>query len=274
MDYRFRAGQQVQLRTISSNASVVRAWVRVLYDDGNDDTLFIADTPLSASRAIELAFSEPAEQAGWVVAAAVEMVSTGVKRGQTYTLLSFSPFGCELAHDYCYSLVPVALGTFRESGPGGGSGHLELQEVKAVGAPAAGTTVFLPQSNMLRQLKYFSWIYSCSADVATRTLDVRLRYFLGAVPGGMEVFTLAIWRPASLVLTASEDGMMFADEKRSGRNDNQTLTIDDGAANPTPFPLMISEDQVSTFGFDFQVTNGNANDLDAIYLLLEEWLTL
>jgi len=271
--YRILQGQQLHLQYISNNAATLRAWARVRYDNGVDSILYVPDQAMVGDRL--QAFLSPSEVAiadGWVTDAVVEMLSTGMERGQAYTTLLLAPesriFGTVLCSDYCFSLVGrVALGTYTQPGPGGGGGNLRVATIKADGVPVS-TAYTLALSNTVRKVYGFSWYYHASATVASRSMDVRFRNLMGAVPTGFG--SLDFWSSTGITLTASQDGTVFADSKRSGSNDAGTLVIDNGASNPSPFPLLVPEDYLGTL--NFIVGNEEADDFDAIYALVEEWI--
>lgn len=266
---RILQGQTLQLHTISGAAVALRAWVRVIYDDGSGQLLTVPETVRSASRVAEvLASTDVITQNGWVVNAEVEMLTSDIKRGQTYVRLAVEPFGCVLLQDYCFSGIGnVSLGTYTQAGPGGGSGSLEIVTVKADSVPVT-TTHVLAASNTIRKIYTIVWYYNASADVDSRVLSLQLQRMLGSVPTGFtEANNSETWRGSGLTLTASEEGTLFADEKRFGANDNGSLTYD---SNPSPFPLLVQED--SLIQIVASTVDLNANDRDAIYLLREEWV--
>jgi len=264
--YRFIQGQLLHLHLNSDAIVVLRAWARVIYDDGSDALLNIADVSTSSDRNPEdIPGEDVATQDGWVVGAVVETLTSGINRGQTYVRLQMEPFGVILLADYVYSNAPVALGTHVSAGPAGGAGYLHMVTVAAVGVPAL-TTAFAPVlSNKIRKVIAYSWPYVCDGTVETRTLAVYLEDFLGEFPAG---HTARDTFESVLVLTADEDGNFFADPDRSGVNDNGTLTI----VADTPLPLWVSDDQDGTQKILFSAFNFQAGDSDAIYVLLEEWI--
>jgi len=273
--FRVIAGQRLLLQTISGAATVLRAYARAEHDDGSTQVLTVSAITTLAGRVDESFYSpDVVLKDGWVVFAVVELL-TNVKRGQTFVRLSLSPTGAMLIEDYVYQNHWPSLGMYGEPGPGGGNGFLDVLTVKAEGAPAASTSFSLAASRVLRKVYGFMWYYESSSDVATRVLTVELRGPLGAVPTGFGVNAGDTWLTptiASLSLTADEDGSVFADPHRSGKNDDGTITIDirDSAAEPTPFPYWAEEgDPVALL---FQVASSNANDLDVIYALVETWL--
>jgi len=169
--YRIRQGMALQLQYVSDQTVTVRAWARIRYDNGEDDTLFIADATLSNDR--ELALTPPSDVArldGWVTDALVELpLDLTIKRGEVYIRLFMDPFGPLLCKDYCYSnFGQVALGTYIQDGPGGGGGHLRVFEVKALGAPAASTTLTLRRGNTVRK---FMGVNCCGSGFCGSNYD-------------------------------------------------------------------------------------------------------
>jgi len=274
--YRILQGQALILQYVSSVSPTLRAWARVRYDNGEDDVLFIPDAVAVTDPIIitNLA-SDVARMDGWVTDALVQVLQPHIQRGSVYVRLFLDPFGPVLCSDYCHSTFgQVALGTYIQPGPGGGMGDLKVVTVKAVGAPAATTTYRLNADQIIRKISQIVHYYECSVDVASRILDVKLTDPLGIAPAGMSGATNQIWSSLSLTLTASQDGVIFADEFRSGDNDNGTITIEDGATNPSPFPLWSNEDMDPSYALVFTVTAGEVLDEDAIYSLVEEWVVL
>jgi len=225
-----------------------------------------------------LAPSDVAIADGWVVDAEVECVTAGVKRGQAYVKLIVALptviFGTLLCSDYVYSTFgQVSLGTYIQSGPGGGGGNLEVVTIKAESVPVASTLHTFAVSNEIRKILGFAWYYIASGDVATRTSNAVLSKPLGDVGAtwGADA-AYETWDSGVRTLTSGEDGTIFADEHRSGINDDGSLTISDGATNPSPFPFFVTE--ADTYLIDFQAGVLHANDLDIIYLGRESWVVL
>jgi len=278
--FRFRIlqGQQLHLRYIANTAATVRAWARIHYDDGIDQVLYVPDQVLTGDRlAAVLSLSEVAIADGWVTDAVVECLSDDVNRGQVYVklivALESGIFGTVLCSDYVFSSFgQVALGTYVQPGPGGGGGNLGVVTVRFDVVPSDLIYV-LALSNTIRKIYGFIWYYNASADVASRTIAVRVRDPYGLTPTGWTGTAPAdVWDSTTLTLTASEEGTLFADPKRSGSNDAGVLVIQDAGANPSPFPLLVPEDDVVDLVFTVQ--NEEANDRDAIYILLEDWVIL
>lgn len=273
--YRVLQGQALGLQYATDNSTVtVRAWARVRYDNGEDGILFIPDQALTGDPpTVRLArSSDVTRMDGWVTDALVEVLDEDVKRGQVYVRLFMDPFGPLLCKDYVYSdFGQVALGTYIESGPGGGSGNLRIVTLAAEGVPAT-FTVSLAVSNIIRCVRSFALYYEASVDVATRVCDSQLYGPLGALPTGFTSGADIVWEATVLTLTSDQAGCEFADEQRAGINDNGTITVDDQSTDPTPFPLWIAEGDQSVLRFGAQTPH--ANDRWTVYALYEDWVVL
>jgi len=273
--YRIHQGQTLHLRYISNVVATLRAWVRVIYDDGSEQLLTVPDEDASSDRvATEAPRGEVATADGWVVGAAVEVsvVTLPVVRGQTYVKLQFEPFGVVLCADYCYTDAPVVLGTFVQPGPGGGSGHLYWRAIKADGVPATFSFTFA-LSNQIRLVREFAWYYAASNTVATRIIQILLRTPGGGTPTGYGTGDLLnVFESPTVTLTSDEDGSLFIDEERIGVNDNGTVTISDVTTVPSPLPILISEDDTRVLRG--VVTAPEADDFDAVWGLFEDWVVL
>jgi len=269
---RILQGQRLTLHTISDAAVTLRAWVRVIYDDGSGQLLTIPEAVRSASRVPEaLASTDVVSQNGWIVNAEVEMLTDDIKRGQTYVRLAVEPFGAALLADYCFSeFGHVSLGTFIQAGPGGGGGHLRMLTIKADGAPADFS--FTPAlSNMIRLVHNIYWFYTSSGDVASRILNLRQRQGVGGIPTGFGVTGADyLWESATLTLTANQDGSVWVTSVLSGINDNGTIAVDNQASAPSPFPWWVTEDDNRYFRFFH--TDEEAADFELAEGLVEDWV--
>jgi len=275
--YRILQGQTLHLRYISNVAATLRAWARVIYDDGTEQLLTVPDEVIGNDRtSSDAPRGEVANHDGWVVGAAVEMDTDGVVRGQTYVKLVLEPFGTVLCADYCYSTFgQVTLGVNVPPGPAGGAGHIHTHTIKANGAP--GTNTYSPGlSATIIAIHNFYWYYHCSADVATRTLESGIRNPGGALPTGYDLDNARdVYRSSDLVLTANQDGVVFCDPKRAGINDNGTYSVVSTATLPSPFlpgGIVVNPDDNITFFFAALLAE--ALDFEAVYALVEEWVVL
>lgn len=273
--YRFIQGQRVQLHTISNVAVTLRAWIRVIYDDGTDAFLTVPEVERSALRVEEDLFSdEICTQDGWVVAAEVEMLTTGIKRGQTLVSMSMSSFGCALLSDYCFSAFGrVSLGTRSPAGPAGGGGDRHVEIISAAGTAVAQRNFTMRLSNLTRVVYGYAYYLECSGVAASRVLSVRLRNPLGGLPAGYPASASDIWTPPTITLTADENGMLYADIHATRKNDNATVTVDDITTSPTPFPLWVTPEMPTAFQLQFLASNLDAGDNDALYADVEDWVT-
>lgn len=277
--YRIRQGQKLRLHTIASAASSIRALAGVRYDNGTYDEIVIPAVTVSSSRVEEDFFSaQVTKDNGHVEWCTIEPVTTTIKRGQILARLSFGQSqaanGPVLCQDYVYQNHWVTLGELRDSGPSGGDGWLNVITLKANGAPAASSTQALGASNTRCRYRGFTWYYNASNDAANRILNVRLNNPTLAYPTGFTAAGAAgdVWRAAAMTLTADQEGTVYADRVRSMTNDNGTIAVDSQASAPTPFMYEAREDD--TGDLIFEVTDGNANDRDVIYVIREEWLVL
>lgn len=275
--FRIKQGMALQLERVASVDGVaIRGWARVRYDDGTDSLLTIPEFVTSTDpTALRLARpSDVATMDGWVVDAQVSLPDEDddVKRGEIYVKLFFEPFGPVLCNGYVFTIGPLALGVYSEPGPAGGSGHLHVVTVKAESAPVTNTNYIMPLSNSVRKVMGYAWYYLASNDAATRVLSVFIYNPLGTRVTGQTQVTAAVWQPTDLTLIADEAGVMFATEQMSGLNDDATITIEDNSADPTPFPLWSTEDMPATYVLSFDPASQHANDLDAIYVQVEEWV--
>lgn len=272
--YRLKQGQTLSLSAVSNAIVTIRAWARVRYDNGEDAILFIPDQTISNDRTIVIATpSDVARMDGWVVDALVELpIDLDVKRGQVYIKLFMDPFGPVLCSDYVYSKFgQVALGTYIQAGPGGGAGNLEILTIKDDSVPVVTTSYIWAQFiNEIVKVYGFAWYYTAAADVASRVLQASLINPLGDLPTGFLGAISTVWNSGLLTLTSAQDGVVFADHGRSGVTDNGIVAPDDGAANPSPFPFLVTEGD--NYQSNFTTGSLNANDLDSIYALQESWV--
>jgi len=272
--YRFRQGQALQLSAISQTAVVVRAWVRLRYDDGADVFMTIPERTITGDRVENTIVADDiATQDGYVVSGNVEMLTAGIQRGETYVRLGFAPFGCVIAEGYVDTLSELCIGTHKGSHEGPGWTHVVTITALATG-PAANVNYLLGISNLLRKLISFEHNYGASSDVQTRTIGCRMFNLLGERTGVASTVSQTHYQLTDLVLTGDQDGVMGWDEKRGWVNDNGTLVIEDGSANPSPFPMWVPDDIDANAQIAVSNSNANVNDESSTYLLVEEWLNL
>ena len=271
--FRVTTGQRLELRTISSSAVALRAYARLIYDDGEESLLAVSEITTSASRVQESSFSPTfALRPGWVTFASVDVVTAGIKRGQVFVRLSMDPTGSILLEDYAYQNHSSSLGVYRESGPAGGDGYLETVTVKAEGAPDSDTFYTLALSNMIRKIHGYVWYYKASATAASRIMDVILHTPLRTTPTGFTVANSAPWEAAAVTLTASQEGTKYADGVRQGDNTNGSIATKNTNTDWAPFPYWA--DESDTAQLVFSLTAEQSNDLDVIYSRVESWLVM
>ena len=273
--FRVIQGQRLHLHTLSSNATELRAYARVRYDgDTQDSLLVVSQLTVSGDKVEEDFYSAAvALKDGWVSFAVVQVVSLSIKRGQTFVRLALHPDGAILLQDYAFQNHWPSLGVFKDSGPSGGDGYFHNITVKSDGAPVASTSFSLGVLNTIRKVYGYAWYYNSSADAASRTLAVQIEKPLFTLPTGFSAQSAArVWIATDMTLTAGEEGTQYANSKFSMNNDNGTVSVDNNASQPTPFPYLGQENDTGVLMFD--VANGHVNDRDVIYALIEEWLVL
>lgn len=271
--FRVTTGQRLELRTISSTAVRIRAFARLTYDDGEESLLTVSEITTNSGRVQESAYSPTfALKPGWCSFASVDVLTSGIKRGQVFVRLSMDPTGSILLEDYAYQNHSSALGVYRESGPAGGDGYLETFVVKAEGAPNADTTFLLALSNMTRKVHGYIWYYNASATSASRILNVSLRTPLREPPSGFADANSHPWEASSVTLTASQQGTKYADGVKQGDNTNGTIATKNTNTDWAPFPYWA--DESDTAELLFAMTAEQSNDVDAIYARVESWLVM
>src|SRR5439155_25886946 len=141
--YRIYQGETV-LGVVWSNAAVnmTSSW-RVVYDDGDTETLILDRFTTGSARAAQLiSTAQVARKDGYVTEG--ETFADGAQRGQTYVVMYISQgynpgdVRAPIAKGYVYASVPLALGQQVEPGPTGGPGN--LREVTTAN-PAAGAEI-------------------------------------------------------------------------------------------------------------------------------------
>src|SRR3989454_12216458 len=141
--YRIYQGETV-LGVVWSNAAVnmTSSW-RVVYDDGDTETLILDRFTTGSARAAQLiSTAQVARKDGYVTEG--ETFADGAQRGQTYVVMYISQgynpgdVRAPIAKGYVYASVPLALGQQVEPGPAGGAGNVRSI---ALGDPAANTQI-------------------------------------------------------------------------------------------------------------------------------------
>ena len=300
--YRIRRGEYVGINYAASAApTFVRARARVRYDSGDVESFDVTVTSFTTDRTqisnypgVNLTAS-PHAQAGrnfrddGFIESAQVLVSGAVKRGQLYVrFVVADPDGDFESHTLCegyvYPFQSLSLGQTTEPGPGGGEGFLSWVAAFAGNRAgnAAAVDFSLALANTFRKVHGLIWYYVADATAGTRTFQSPVITNLGgAKPTG---FTTSgsnafFWNmTADITLTVSEQGA-FISMGVDGKDGRQVL-VDTGAATvlsaataPSPFPLLITEDELVVARFP-TITSGVAGDLHSAFLLIEEWLVL
>jgi len=211
-----------------------------------------------------------------------DQLSTNVFRGTLYIEVyvgkgDAKPFYTLIGDYLSTEHYPQWPGDIVERGPGGGDGFVSwiaLFTNRAGDAAALATALAL--TNTIRKVTAIVHYYNASADAATRTFQRGyLRLPGGTLPTGFASSDATITSDiaADVTLTASEEGMLYADAQGMVRNDNGTPTKESQATNPSPLPLLLVESDPTEY-VTRTVTNGNANDTQSAYARIEEWLQI
>jgi len=190
--YRVREGDTFRLFHLESVTNTLFAFVDVLYDNGTDERIGIAETAGVADRTTRVIDGErPFRANGWIVQAGV-MIGPTTKRGQAYVILASSKIPVEgvsvsapvIAAGYVYDGHIVPMGENTEPGPGGGEGFTRV----FVGAdPAAQTEAndAVPANAVWRLISYQIPIVGIAADTAAPRLimetPTRVRKHIGGL---------------------------------------------------------------------------------------------
>lgn len=192
-------------------------------------------------------------------------------RGQMYGVVNLSLFGVALGEGRGYLTTERGPSFGVDEDPLSGRGYLDWIQLADDIAGNVNSTLALAATNAYRKIRAFQCLYHSSGDVATRTLEFRIRdYGLVTKPTRWSIEAKA-WASATLTLTQNEEGMMyFAEDHFGGLNDAGTLSYADRASAPNLLPLYVD----GTEGADLMLVIGAgeaADDYD-IWALIEEWL--
>ena len=273
--HRILKGETVDIAWVSSIDVTLYYAVRIIYDDGQTDTLRQDPFATGVVTAVTKAFGQRhAKQNGWIVDAQINAATVG-QRGQTMVALTIAdaPDGMMICAGYIYAFHPVVMDQFDEAGPGGGEGSLSWVSLAADIAPVDVTQV-LAATSAFRRIWGFVWYYNAAAVVATRTMTARLRKPGLAFPTGFAL-TGGVWNSASISLTTGEEGIMYVKGQGAAyavNNDADTLSVANTTTAPLPFPYDALKDDLADLLFDIDAAD--AADRHSIYLLQEEWVKL
>ncbi len=134
----------------------------------------------------------------------------------------------------------------------------------------------LAVTNLLRKVYGFVWLYNCAAQVATRTMNVRVENPLLAGPTGFGGDANARFMSIGTVtLTTGEEGMIYLLNEGHGDgfhvlNDAGSITTNSTATLPVPFPMTVLEEDPVEILFD--IGSAHADDRHSIGIFVEDWL--
>lgn len=279
MRYRIRTGDYIRGNVISSVATELHGSFELVYDNGKSDTMTFVFTTGAASAFEAFNTAGPANNDGYVVGGCVTGVSGGPKRGDCFLACWIATKTDENSGDrqricagYTYGFTSVDVGNFEN--PLSGRGHLKIVNTELNVAGNVAPAGFGAVTNTLRKLHAAVILYNADGNAATRTVDVRLRFPLGAAPTG---FGGAgdVWVPTTLTLTLGEEGIYYLSgpvDSLEGfvvTNDNGTIVVQ---TTRTPLPILIGE--ADPISFIFVIAAGLAGDVYSTYYLVEEWKVL
>lgn len=273
-----RQGEKLQLLTLSTAAISIRAVATMRTLAGRYLDLVIATKVLIAGPSQEYFESSAAAPSdGWIEQLSVYVPnpaatpSAAVQRGQLLVRVAIgnNTQGPVIAQGYVYDMGAVVLGQHEDPGPRGGSGYQRIRILQASGAPAT-TALPLAVHNTFLRYKSFGLWYICDANAASRSITFSIRnQGTSGLPTGFTA-SQVLWGASTLTLTATQDGAVFADAKRSVKDTNGTVAVDNAASAPTPLPLDVTPEDLVDLRWG--VTNNQAGDLLNVMALTEEWL--
>jgi len=272
--YRIRKGDTLQVVAINSTAGVLTVRFRVLYDDGDDDDMFIDPITGSADRTVQSVVGrDRAKKNGWIVAGVVSVGAVATKRGQFYVVVSTTDGSAftVLCRGYVYDGKGLALGEFTEPGPEGGQG---FRSWFAVGQNIAGNSISQLGALANAYLRVHGLVVYFNADgnAATRLPVITLEDPGLILPTGF-VMAAAVWIDGNaLSLTLSQEGIIYVSRDRSSKNTNGTLAVLNTTTAPAPLPYDIEESDLANF--TVAVGAGLAGDVYSFYADIEEWLVI
>lgn len=278
--HRIYSGQIIVIQTASSTTDPIEVRGRVEYDSGGNAPFAVPITPV-ADRVPQVAVTIFRPTGIGTITQLNVFSRTARKRGQTLAIVAVQDVSGDAGQDvlcmgYVRDFFNLTLGVYENPGPGGGEGFLSWLAVAADVAPVDIATS-LAATNALRKIHGFVWSYNASADAATRTATAKLEQRGPALPTGFATLTSAsVWNSGTLTLTLSEEGVIYAmgsgGDGLAVVDDNGTLAIDSTATAPQPFPIWVTEDDITRIEFD--VGAPHANDRHNLYILVEEWLVI
>lgn len=273
---RIRQGETIELWYRSAVAAGIRASVKIVYDNGEDDVFTLPDTTMASSRLLTSIRSvKVASHSGWIVDAIITPLEA-IRYGATVAFLSIGPaWGGVICRGRVYQGHDVAIGELEDlrAGPG----RLFADTIVQDAAGNVATTYTPAVSDAIRRVWGIVVFYNADANVASRVPRLSITRPLGALPTG---FATAANAYVALIngptLAASEEGTLYVmgGDKGPGfisLNDNGTITYSSTDTAPNPFPIDVpNENEPVTVIVDAGA--GLAGDRYSAYALVEEWL--
>lgn len=265
----FRKGDRIRVATRASVTTDNKLFARVRYEGGELDR-FEVDITHAGDRAGELKYTEKFKHDGFMEALTVD---TGiVTRGECYVGVFIDNEGELLHYPLCATYVDVPhlpLGFFEP--PCSGRGKLSWVTVASDVAGNTDTALALGVAGALRLVRGIVVYYDASADVANRTVRMRVDRVGGAVPTGFAAGTADDqWNQAAITLSASEQGSLYTTDEFSSSNDATVLSVENNASAPNPFPMWVEPDD--NIRLLVVMGSGHANDRYSAYAQIEEWI--
>lgn len=201
------------------------------------------------------------------------VTDTGIKRGQTYAEIGIGKHATSYiaARGYVYFTNPLVDGVYESSI--GGRGHLRWLAVATNEDGDNDTTLALAITNGRRKVRELLLYYTCSTDVANRTMILVFQKGALAQPTGYGAGAVDYqWQSPTLTLTASEDGQLVVGPSImfQSQNDNGSIAFSNNSTVPHPLPRWIEEnDLVELF---VNISLGETADKYSCYALVEDWV--
>jgi hypothetical protein len=250
--YRIRAGERLQIAFTTVATDTLSASIRVLYDDGTQDDIFINPSSTGGANGVVESINR-ANKNGWVVSLDVSVPSSSTTlRGQIY-VQAFTTDGVtrvELGRGWVYLNTPLSLGDNIEQlnvlnsnvvgaaqtsiGNGSVVGDIiVLDSGDIAGNVGISIPTATPSSFQLFEMLQFEYSALCDATVATRTPTPFITTGMNRVTGyaASPDFVVASALPS---LTASQQGSIWMGRASSLVQINDNGSMSTGVASPLP----------------------------------------
>lgn len=196
-----------------------------------------------------------------------------VSRGQAWVAITLGRHGrtYRLAQGYTYEGHGVTDGELTESLDG--RGYLRWLAVATNEDGDNDTTLALAIANGRRKVRELLLYYTCSTDVANRTMILVFQKGGLAQPTGYGSGAVDYqWQSPTLTLTASEDGQLVVGPSImfQSQNDDGSIAYSNNSTVPHPLPRWVEEnDLVELF---VNISAGETADKYSCYALVEDWI--